>query len=429
MVVRTDAIVAGARTDAIVASRGRDEQRADCPEKVPAPKRRRRRRWLWLPALSAIPLLAFLVFFVLCDNSQCIGRHKGGVLALAFSPDGRLVASAGWDCSLKVWDVETNSLCWQKLDYSKPVRAVAFSPDGKRLAAASDADEIDGLTLKERLTVTTKKPIFRSSQLKVFESRTGDVEANLPSKRCPPVSSVQFSPSGNVLATLADDGIRLWDSTKWSLVALLKEEHVAKFVFSPDGNSLAVLVHGDHGGRSKSSIRVGIWNHRFMKWRPVDIVPEVNSVHGLAFAPNGHDLAIIGRNIREVEEIREFGAKPLMKVEFDPVHTEIWDWQSGKIRQRFKTDMNENWKTLVYAPDSQSIAIGGTHPGYDFFDLTLPPISQATVHLLDVRTGEISNGLRKHWRGVTALAFSADGRILASGDEGGNIRFLDSRGN
>jgi WD40 repeat protein len=309
------------------------------------------------------------------------------------------------------------------------VRAVSFSPNGKHIAAASDADKLGEPIIENGLT-TTKKPPFHSSQVKVFDSRTGAVVADLPRRLCPPVSFIQFSPSGDFLATLGHGGVRLWHTMQWSLAAHLNKEHVAKFAFSQDGNSLAVLVPRNDEGHRQGPFRVGIWNTRSLQWRPTDILPEINSVHGLAFAPNGRDLALIGRNVREVEEIREgAGAKPLNKLEMEPVHTEIWEWQIGKLRHRFKTDFAENWKTLVYAPDSQFIAIGGTHPGFAFFDLTIPPVPQATVHILDARTGEISNGLRKHWRGVTALAFSPDGSLLASGDEGGNVRFLDASGN
>jgi hypothetical protein len=72
------------------------EQVEDCPEVIPVCRLRRRRRWLLLAALPAIPLLAFLFW----GKARTIGSHNEAVRALAFSSDGRLVASGGADGAL-----------------------------------------------------------------------------------------------------------------------------------------------------------------------------------------------------------------------------------------------------------------------------------------------------------------------------------------
>ncbi len=112
----------------------------------------------------------------------------GGVFAIAFSPDGRTVASGAANGTIRFWDVETDHEVGSPLtEHTRAVYTVAFSPDGKTLASASSDSTV-------RLwDVETRQPLV------TLAGHTGDV------------FGVAFSPNGATLASSADDGsVRLW---------------------------------------------------------------------------------------------------------------------------------------------------------------------------------------------------------------------------
>src|SRR5262249_3938791 len=64
--------------------------------------------------------------------------HKGAVWAVAYSPDGRYLATGSVDGGLRIWDAATGALLHELIGHTNAVEGVAFSPDGKRLASAGD---------------------------------------------------------------------------------------------------------------------------------------------------------------------------------------------------------------------------------------------------------------------------------------------------
>ena len=102
------------------------------------------------------------------DREQAIrtlAGHDGSVWGVAFSPDGKRLASAGWDYKIKIWDTETGKELHTLVGHTAPVQGVAFSPDGKRVASAG----WDGL-------------------VKIWDAETGKVLATCEgfrSRRCP----------------------------------------------------------------------------------------------------------------------------------------------------------------------------------------------------------------------------------------------------
>ena len=142
-------------------------------------------------------------------------QHNSSVNAVAFSPDGRKVATASYDNTARLWDVETGKQI-QRLEHDGSVYGVAFSPDGKKLATASS-----------------------DSSARLWDVRTGKQIQRLEHDRS--VNAVAFSPDGQKLATASSDSsARLWDvGTGKQLQRLEHNNSVNAVAFSPDGQKLA----------------------------------------------------------------------------------------------------------------------------------------------------------------------------------------------
>ena len=157
--------------------------------------------------------------------------HTGIVYSVAFSPDGKSLASAGGDRTVRVWDLATQK---QRTSYPHPgpVYSMAYSSDGKTLASAGGHG-----TLRLWDTVPEDAP-------SVLEARAG---------------AVAFSPDGKTLLAASEAGTTLWDVETGMEMAKL-DNAGSRLALSPDGNQLAV-THGewDH--------EVNLWNLR--TWQAV----------------------------------------------------------------------------------------------------------------------------------------------------------------
>jgi len=145
--------------------------------------------------------------------------HTDVVLSVAFSPDGKLLASASLDDTAKLWDVATGAAVRTLAGHTDGVLSVAFSPDGALLASGS-----------------------HDKTVKLWDVTTGQVLRTLAG-HTDSVWLVAFSPDGTLLASGSDDGtVTLWDVATGAAVRTLTghTDGVLSVAFSPDGKLLAL---------------------------------------------------------------------------------------------------------------------------------------------------------------------------------------------
>jgi WD40 repeat protein len=367
--------------------------------------------------------------------------HSGSVYSVDLSHDGTMVASASKDRTIRLWDVATRAEIATLEGHTDLVHGVAFSKDGRTLASA-------GFDRTVRLW-----DVLARREIAVLQGHTSAVLA------------VAFSPDDKTVASASGDGtIRLWDVATRKGVATLEGNAgtVSALAFNPDGKTLV----------GASGRQLQVWD---VSTRTVVLTLQGhrNPAESLAYHPDGKTLASVAswdQNVRlwnmdppQEQATLQGHMGPVTSVAFSKDgqtlvsagydrFIRLWDVATRKERAALPSGTGAAIHAVALSPDDRLVAFAGddrlvrlweikkrqefaTFTGHtdSIFCLAFSPDGRTlasagrdkTIRLWDVSARKEQATLAGHTNLVYSVAFSPEGNLLASADSQGRIRLWD----
>ncbi|MEO0839448.1 MAG: AAA-like domain-containing protein [Cyanobacteria bacterium J06643_5] len=364
--------------------------------------------------------------------------HQDALITVVFSPDGNKIASAGRDKVIKIWSKE-GILLKTLQGHKNVVKSVAWSPDSKNLVSGSNDKTVkiwnveDGKLLRDiKAHQNLVNAVNFSPDGKNIASASADRTIKLWDitgklirtfkGHTSDVTSIDFSPDGNKLASGSmDNTVKIWQVEDGKLIHTLKN-HISgiwKVRFSPDGKTIASAS----------------WDNTIKLWNTDGMLLQTlrghnGRVRGLAWSPNGKKIA----STSEDKTIR------------------FWNLDNGLVKTLhghkngiIKVAISSDGETIASASDDSTIRLWNrngeilqtiVNKTRGFLDVNFSPDNQIIAsggndNLIKLWTveGKELRTLKGHTAPVWSVVFSPDGETIISGSEDGTVKLWDIDGN
>jgi WD40 repeat protein len=365
--------------------------------------------------------------------------HPKHVNCLAFSPDGRALASGGWEGRVITWDTRSGSAMAQ-MQHDGPVFAVSYSADGARLCTGSEDRivriwDVAGNRLLRTLTghsgpvgaaafLPDGRHIMSAStdgSVKVWDSEKSTGAVLTLEGHIGAVAGVAFSRGGDEVASAGQDGtVRLWDPDTGNAARTLETGAGAGngVAFLPDGRVATACWDGSVVVSNKAVNNVSM---------------RINAHDGVArcvaVSPGGDRLATGGWDGRvKLWSVASGEEEQVLQAEGSQVQAVAFSSDGARVAAAMRDGSVRVWETVsgrqiasmsghagcaravAFSPDGNLLASAG---------------DDSLVRLWDARTGAALAALKGHTKWVKCLAFSPEGARLVSADDGGMIKVWD----
>jgi RNA polymerase sigma factor (sigma-70 family) len=312
------------------------------------------------------------------------GGHNGPVRAVAFSPDGKTVATGGADRTIRFWDRATGAELKTLTGHSGPVTSLCFSRDGKHLASASgDPSDFSYVYAPWSDRNVSWWDVASGKEVRQFPGHTNGVQV------------LGLSPDGKELVALTGGYRRVWNTETGQKVREDGRATGKRVVATPDAKNLAFvepeigrpgkLQVWDATIKGKDAVRTML-----VEEKPLNAAP-------MAFSVDGR----------------------LLFTASDSSHMQLWGVSAGPaghLRRSLETAEGPGNPfghfTATFSPDSRMLAVA---------------YQDGVVALIELATYKECHRFRGGQGNITALAFAPDGMSLASGSIDGTVLIWDMK--